>query len=331
MNEPKHADLFAPVIVPARMHPQFRELIGSPCHADARALMNQLLARMGDPNGNFIRDFQSDGFHSRLFELASFAYLESAGLAIDRSYERPDFLASGGGMAIAVECVTANPPSGQATDISLREMIPLSDAAIFAKVSREFPKRIAKILRRKLAYAYHDLPQCQGKPLVLMVAPFFEAGSVFYTDDALFYPLLGAPDPEAEIVPPFFLRPDSKTVSAILYCNQFTVPRFLRLSTNFTDPVAPHVIRHGTCYLAHKDGDFTLRDFSYVVGSEGTPKETWHEGVTIFENPNALSPLPRDFLPASSHVSVREACVYREVRGFHPVVSFTQIHIKPEA
>lgn len=320
------ADLFTPIVPDERQHPQFRDLMRSSCHEEARALLSELMGRMGDPNGNFIRHFQGDGFHSRLFELASFAYLEHAQLIIDRSHEQPDFLASSDGLEIAVECVTANPSTGQAADISLREMVQLSDDEVFEKVNREFPRRIAKILSRKLAHAYHELPQCRGKPLVLMIAPFFEAGSVFYTDDALFYPLFGAPEPEFEIVRPFFQRPGAETVSAILYCNQFTVPRFLRLATNFAVPDAPRVTRHGTCYLATNDYDYSLKDFSYLVGTEGTPKETWSDGVTVFENPHALLPLPRDFLPATSHVSVREGSVYREIRGFHPVVSFTQIH-----
>jgi hypothetical protein len=284
---------------------------------------------MGDPNGNFVRDFQSDGFHSRLFELSSFAYLEYAKLAIDRSFEAPDFLASRDGLEIAVECVTANPPTGQATDISLREMAPLSEEEIFEKVSCEVPKRITKILIRKLAHGYHEMPQCRGKPLVLMIAPFFEAGSVFYNDDALFYPLFGAPDPEFEVVPPFFQRPDAASISAVLYCNPFTVPKFLRLAINHGAPCAPRLIRRGKCYVVRKN-DYVVEEFAYVVGSKGAPRETWGEGVTVFENPNASSPLPRDFLPASSHVSVREGYVYREVRGFHPVVSFTQIEIAPE-
>ncbi len=288
--------------------------------------MSELLARMGDPNGNFIRDFQSDGFHSRVFELGCFAYLTSDGFSITRFFEQPDFLASGNGIEIAVESVTANPPTGQATDISLREMAPLSQAEIFEKVSREFPKRMAKILSRKLAHAYHELPQCQGKPLVLMIAPFFEAGSVFYTDDALFYPLFGAPIPEVEFVPPFFRRPEAEAISAVLYCNQFTIPRFLRLAMDLTAPNAPRVTRHGTCYLARNDGDYSLEEFSYLVGSPNAPKEPWSNGVTIFENPNARIPLRRDALPCSSHISVRDGYVFREVRGFHPVVSFTQIH-----
>ena len=61
----------------------------------------------------------------------------------------------------------------------------LSADEISEKVEAEFPRRMSSILRKKLAYRYHELPQCKGKPLILMIAPFFEAGSVFYTDEAL--------------------------------------------------------------------------------------------------------------------------------------------------
>ena len=61
---------------------------------------------MGDPNGNFVDDYQADGFHSRLFELACFAYLEEAGMNLDRTHEAPDFLASRGGTRIAIEAST---------------------------------------------------------------------------------------------------------------------------------------------------------------------------------------------------------------------------------
>jgi hypothetical protein len=322
-------DLFSPVLSSDRMHPQFAELKGSLIHQEARALMNDLLGRMGDPNGKFIRHFQGDAFHSRLFELACFAYLESAGLTIERTFAQPDFLASGDALSMAVEAVTANPPTGQSTDISLRQMVQLSDTEILEKVTQEFPTRMGNILRKKLAHGYHELPQCQNKPLVFMVAPFFEAGSVFYTDDALMYPLFGAADPALEKVDPFFRRPNAESVSAVIYCNQFTVSRFFRLTTNFNIRDTPRVIRHGTCYRAHKNLDYSLSDFRYIVGSAGAPKESWADGVTVFENPHALVPLPRHALPCSSHISVREGHVYREVRGFHPVVSFTQIETNP--
>jgi hypothetical protein len=316
---------FAPLVLPERLHPQFVDLCRSPCHGEARALITDLMNRMGDPNGKLVRHFQGDAFHSRLFELACFAYLKEAGLTIDRSHPQPDFLASSKNVSLALEAVTANPPGPQSADISLRLMRELSGAEVFEKVAQEFPRRINNTLLRKLAHNYHELPQCKGKPLVFMVAPFFEAGAVFYTDDALVHLFFGAPDGISEIEP-FFDRPEAEPVSAVLYCNQFTVPRFLRLSTDFTAKGAPTISRHGTCYLAQANGDYALKDFRYRLGAAGVPRETWADGVTIFENPNARLPLPCSALPASSLVCIRDGYVYREVRGFHPVVSFTQIH-----
>jgi hypothetical protein len=318
-------DLFAPVVPPERMHPQFVELWRSPFHEKPRALLTDLVNRMGDPNGNFVGHFQGDGFHSRLFELASFAYLDHAGLTMDRSHAQPDFLAYSKDIAIAIEAVTANPPGGQATDISLQRVTDLSKEEILEKVSREFPRRMGKILNKKLAYNYHDLPQCKDKPLVFMMAPFFEAGSAFYTDHTLIHLLFGTPDGVNEIEP-FFQKPDTQPVSAILYCNLFTVSRFLRLSMDFTLPEAPRLLREGTCYLARSDGVYALKDFLYRVGTVGAPSETWAEGVTIFENPNSRIPLPRDVLPCSSRVCIQDGHVYREVRGFHPLVSSTKIY-----
>src|SRR5258708_37494178 len=96
----KYNDLFGAVVVDHRLHPQFRALRDSVFHADARVLMSTFYKRMGDPNGNFVDDFQADGFHSRLFELACFAYLEEAGLNPDRTHDSPDFLASRDGTCI---------------------------------------------------------------------------------------------------------------------------------------------------------------------------------------------------------------------------------------
>jgi hypothetical protein len=318
-------DPFAPLVLTERLHPQFVELSRSPFHAEARGLITQLMNRMGDPNGKLIRHFQGDAFHSRLFELACFAYLEEAGLTIDRSYAQPDFLAHSKTVALAIEAVTANPPGSQALDISLRAMTELSESQIFEKVSSEFPRRICNVLLRKLTHNYHKLPQCTDKPLVFMVAPFFEPGSVFYTDDALVHLFFGAPN-GVNHIEPFFARPEAVPISAVLYCNQFTVSRFMRLATDFLVEGAPVLFRHGTCYFAQTRGDYLLKDFRYRVGAVGVPKETWADGVTIFENPNALVPLPGGALPASSLVAIRDGYVYREIRGFHPVVSFTQIH-----
>ena len=52
--------------------------------------MNDIALQMGDIDGNFVREFQTQ-FHARLFELACFAYLDSQGLTVDPSTIGPTF------------------------------------------------------------------------------------------------------------------------------------------------------------------------------------------------------------------------------------------------
>lgn len=324
----RSVDLFSALVRPERRHPQFAALIEFAPYAGARALMNQVFHSMGDPNGGFVRHFQGDAFHSRLFELSCFAYLEESGLTVARSHARPDFLVSGAKGEAAIEAVTLNPPTGQGTDISLRQMEPLSQERIFDKVSRELAGRISRTLLKKLNHAYQDLEYCRDRPLVFMVAPYFEAGANFYTDDALFYPLFGGPQGWENEIFPFFQREEAAAFSAVLYCNQFTVSKFFRLATDFAAPGAPVAVRKGMCYRRHGVDEHALGRFAHRLGSPGTPKENWAEGITVFENPFARIPLPRGLLPATSYVYVEDGYVSREVAEFHPVVSTTQVHMR---
>jgi hypothetical protein len=318
-------DLFAAVVPPERRHPQFTAVLEFAPYAGARSLMNQIFQRMGDPNGGFVRHFQGDAFHSRLFELSCFAYLDQSGLGVDRSHAYPDFLVSGPLGHAAIEAVTLNPPTGQGADISLRQMEPLSQEETFEKVSRELAGRISRTLLKKLNHAYHDLEYCRDRPLVFMIAPFFEAGANFYSDDALFYPLFGGPEGWGNEVFPFFHREEAAAISAVLYCNQFTVSKFFRLATDFATPGAPVTVREGMCYRQHGVEEHALCRFAHRLGSPATPKENWAEGITVFENPFARIPLPRGLLPATSYVYVEDGYVSRQVAEFHPVASITQI------
>ena len=311
-----------------RLHPAFVALRDSKIHADARCLMNALYARMGDPNGNFPSDFQTDGFHSRLFELACFAYLESSGFNLDRSLESPDFLASSpDGLTIAIEATTANPTTGRATNISLLQMPNLSESEIYEKVEIEFPRRMISVLEKKLTHRYHDLPHCMGNPLVLMVAPFFEPGAVFYTDASLLKCLYGAGGTAGGDVAPFFDFSDARAISAVLYCNAFTVPRFLRMAMQFDDAEKLIAERNGVCYIGNQNKDGPPYEFRYQVGDSSAPVETWHEGVTLFINPHATHALPQSCLPHSCSFSVKDGVVDREIQGFHPVTSTTFISV----
>lgn len=310
-------DIFVSVAAENRLHRQFRDLRDSPFHSEARLLINTLYQRMGLHGKDFIRKFQTDGFHSHLFEIACFAYLESGGFVPNRTYSSPDFLASRDGFSLAIEVTTSNPSEDQSADISLRMLADLSEDEIAAKVNVEFPNRMISILKKKVNRQYDKLPQCAGKPLVLMVAPFFEAGSIHYTDDALVDCLYGI----RETTTGFFSLQSSKSVSAVLYCNAFTVPRFFRLATPLECNEELTAMREGMYYAVRSETELSVKEFRYRVGSQSAPRESWSEGVTLFLNPNALIPISKEVLPSTSSFSIQDGYLVREVYGFHPVTS----------
>jgi hypothetical protein len=321
----KSNSLFADIGNEKRLHDAFRALRDSAEHGHARRYIDELYDRMGSPEKTFVDDFQTDGFHTRLFEIGCFAYLEAAGFQVDRSHQRPDFLATKGDTTVALEATTANAPTGRSTDISIANMVNLPQEEVFRKVTQEFPKRMASILSRKLKHQYQELAHCKGRPLVLMIAPFFEAGSSFYTDDAM-VPCLYDCDrhylpPAAP--PPFFEMAGAESVSAVFFSNSFTVPRFLRAVTPVGADSGLRAVRSGWCYL-DSDTGMDVAEFKYEVDQDA-PKEEWWHGITIYHNARAMVPLSRSLLPSSSIFWMRNGRLQREISGFHPVVSFTHI------
>jgi hypothetical protein len=327
-------DLFFPIVAEHKLHVQFRDLRNSPHHGCARNLINDVFARMGDPNGSFARHFQGEAFHSRLFEIACFAYLESAELTIDRSFPFPDFIATKEDYSVAIEVVTANPPAGTDRDISVARLPDLSEVEINQKANVEFPRRMEAILRKKLGRRYHDEPHVSGKPLVLMIAPFFEPGASFYIDESLLSSLYGPPAEnlarDVGYERGFFRRDDASAVSAVLYCNSFSVSKFLRLADPLLFERELLAVRSGSCYVPHNDTENALRHFEFRVDDPTTPRETWAEGVTVFLNPMARHPLRAGVLPVSSVISVQEGYVTREVDKFHPVASSMMVTLRDQ-
>jgi len=60
------------------------------------------------------------------------------------------------------------------------------------------------------------------------------------------------------------------------------------------------MIRAGACYNHEPHATEPLR-FMYVVGDPSAPVETWAEGLSMFHNPRALVPLPRELFPGIAH------------------------------
>lgn len=325
MKASKAIDLFSKLVEESKLHPQFKALRNSPIHGNARKLINNFYNRMGDPNGNFLRDFQSNAFHSRLFEIACYAYFDSSDIECDRSFEKPDFIVSRNGITVSVEAVTANPTEGRSQDISLAKLENIPFDEMVEKCENDFPIRMANILRKKLAHKYWELPHCLGKPLIYIIAPFFEAGSVLYGAENLAVYLYGLVDKHEyngrRVASGFFNEKNSQHVSAVIYCNQFTVPRFYRMTVTPDDIKSVKSIREGFCYIPVDESTLRISEYRYAVGSSTEPTETWWQGVTIFYNPNALVPLPEGFFRATNIYGIEGDYVVQTVKDFHPLTS----------
>ena len=343
-------NLFELIVEETKANQGFISLRDLAHYTGARQLMNDLYLRMGDPNGNFIRDFQSYGYHSRIFELSCFAHLESQGFNIDRSHPSPDFLVSIGKERVAIEAATSNPSVGLNTDISLAGIdpkLPIED--VIEKSTNDFPIRMGNILLKKLQKRYWLNPNCQNIPIVLIVSPLYEPGSIFNIDDSLARYLYGGWDvfPEwvnyngiythyvpikshvyegRELETNFFSQPSSEHISAIIYSNSFTENKFVRMAIQMGLESKFEAVKHGTCLSKDEDGEISIRDFEYRLKDETAPVETWFQGLTIFHNPNALFAVPDNLFKSTNVYKMVKGKLMRFPSDFHPLVSWTEIH-----
>lgn len=338
-------NLFHPVVPAEKRHAAFEELRNSPFHVPTRHLMNDLAQRMGDPDRNLVIEFQSQGFHARVFELACFAYLEASCLTIDRTMVRPDFLVSRNGSGgAAIEAVTSHSTEGQFADVSLLALERESTDDVINKCANDFPIRIGRALNNKLKRRYWSLSHCAELPLVLAIGPFHEPGSGTYIDESLArylygvdrsakrtkdgwlrseQPVLQHEYADRSIPSGFFGYPDAEKVSAVIYANQWTISRFDRIARQATGWTKDLTGTRRGFYLLPGD-EFAHREFEHRLGDGAKQEESWWEGVTIFHNPRAVRPLT-DALRCTSAFRVRDGLVTRDVYEFHPLTSWMHV------
>lgn len=326
------------------LHPQFRSLATSPMHAPARAMMQAVFADFHDADGNFVEQFQTSGFDARTFELYLQALFTEQGWTIDRSHSRPDFFLRKDGFDVFVEATTAN----QAGDgIKPYKIAPpeRTKMDIRANLANEVPIRLGSPLYSKLKKKYWELPHVAAHPLILAIESFHEAGSLLNSSSTLASYLFGLrqrwyhdhdgnliiePDriamhriPGKEIPSGFFFQPDAQRISAVLFSNSGTAPKFNRMGQEGAfHSNAVRMIRYGTCYR-HDPNAALPAPFVYEVG-DGEWQETWREGTTLIHNPAALHPVRAGTLGAGEELRLESGQIVADIaEPFHPYGSIT--------
>lgn len=318
--------------------------------APARAMLRDVVSTMQDPDGNLIEQFQTFGFDSRTFEIYLQALFTEAGHTIDRSHDRPDFLISRDGITVAVEAVTANPPPKpdyQPYVPTYREP-PRSREDMIRYLRHEVQIKFGSPLYSKLKKEYWKLPHVQGRPFVLAIESFHGDASLTISSTALSDYLFGVNhrhhfdehgnlviDADAvvehvgsKVIPSnFFKQPGAENISAVLFSNAGTIPKFNRIAQEGryrSNDV--RMVRYGTCYN-HDPNATAANTFAYEVGNSDFPPEPWRQGSVMIHNPNALYPIPPEWIGAGAEENLGErgnvVPIWRD--PFMPYMSMTKL------
>lgn len=344
-------DLFEQVVPDDKLHPAFARLQNHPASVATRAALSAAYDSFADPDGNFLKDFQSVGFDARLFELYLSAYFSYSGFSLDRSHNRPDFLVSRNGLTIAVEATTSNPSQSGILATGGTPIADLhSEAEILKYVDGELAVRQSGPLNTKLKASYWKEPHVDKKPIVFAIQAFHDPQSLYFSDSSLaqyLYGLKGTPrfDEDGtvrmdsapidkhsiltkEVPSGFFALPDSDYISAVIFTNAGSHAKFTRMGYQMgAGTEVLHIVRHGLAYDPEPSAMLPAY-FSYNL--DAPPRvEPWGEGLIVLHNPFARHPIPDGFFPFASDTRLVSGEIVSRRQWWHPITSTTRTNFDP--
>jgi hypothetical protein len=325
-DEPREPmEFFRPRHPLERRHLGFRKLTEMEEYSPARGIMEAMMFSFKDPDGNFVEQFQSDGFNARFWELYLFALLAESRHTVNRDYPAPDFLCAGLFGQFFIEAVTVNPTMRNGRNVEAA--IPEDDEELNRFMLNYLPIKFAGPLTSKLGKRYWEKNHIGGNPIVFAIADFHRPLSVTSSQTALMTYLYGrrhesyrdfrgnlietsVPVVEhvsgKKTVPSgFFNLPNAEHISAVISSREATLSKFNRLGlkAGFGSPRV-RMIRKGACYVPDRNRSKPV-EVSASVNSKRYG-EKWTDGLEVYHNPNAIIPLDPRIFPMGAHNVLEE-------------------------
>lgn len=301
----------------------FKLLTGTQNHVPAAIAVGEVYLAMPNPDDNFVSDFQTTNFDSRLFELYLLAAFREQGVTVLQDHESPDFLIQRAGHECFVEAVTANPKEVKIQGLTFPAFAPESPEE---RLLGAPAVRFAKTLRSKIQRGYEKLPHVLGKPFALAIADFHAPSSMVWSREALPSYLYGVhakvemgPDgPRAvgsvvdklrgpEGIPAGLFRdPAMSYLSAVISSNAATLGKFNRMGfLAGWQPPGLKMIRTGIFFdpapNAVKARDFEMDVLSDEYAALWPRGEEWCQELEVYHNPLSSRPLAFELLPGAIH------------------------------
>ena len=321
---------------PKDLHPYFRVVLEKPNFEPARAVLREIGPWLSPEDPHLVEQFQNKGFDQRLWEIYLWAALREFNLDLEL-LEAPDFLCTDLGIDFCIEATTVGPSEkGVMTDYPktsnyeeemnfINEYMPIKFAsALTSKLNKTYGK----------GRHYWDLEKSKDKPFVLAIADFHKSnekhGTMNYTQGALpqyLYadrtyldmkgskPIIKRKPIEThqykskKIPSGFFNLPNAENVSAVLFSNAGTVAKFTRMGV--VAGFGADNWRYIRIGFRNNPNSNTLmgQPFKEEVLAEGY-KEHWSDEIQVFHNPNAINPLPFDWLLGAMHHFYKDGSPY---------------------
>lgn len=353
-KDPAGVDLFGKRADESRLHPHFRLLRDATHQRPARAMMSEMMHHFVDVDGNFVEQFQTTAFDSRIWELYLYAALLELNFFVSKRHSAPDFELTKAGEKVYIEAAIVGPsPKDPPLNIGVDGQPEMHSAEKIQELLKtRMPIRFGNALYSKLnrKHPYWELDHVSGHSLIFAVADFHEQYSMTWTSPALLEYLYGVThdftfeDGRLVITPlqlktheylgktipsGFFFLPDAEHVSAVLFSSSGTVSKFGRMGmlAGFGAP-GQRMTRVGVRHV--HDANAVLPAPFMQEFKQGQVKETWAEGLSLFHNPRALRPVDPNLFPNVAHHFFDDGQIQSLIPEFHPYTATTWNLLEPD-
>lgn len=316
-------NLFKEILPEDQQHHNYKVLRNESRFETARNLISEIANSFIDNDGHYEREFQSVNFQARLWELYLHIYFHNEGLRIENNHVAPDFEVSFFDEKYFVEAVTVN-PSTNPDRLDLPP--PKTDEEINERLNDFMPIKFGSSLYSKLCKKYWEKDHVKGHALILAIHDYHNDNAMTWSRTALSEYLYGIRTrvengatkvtkiqshkwKDKKIPSGFFYQGDAEHISAVLFSNQATIPKFNRMGKiGGLGSADVKMIRTGFLYNPDPDAIYPI-SFSKDV-DDPDYEESWSDGLIMFHNPNAKKPVNPNAFKDISHI------FYSEKDGF---------------
>lgn len=302
-------DPYIPIVSEEKKDKRFNLLTNNELFSPAKNIIRNIMSLMKDKDGNFIEQFQSQGFSARLWEIYLHIFLIENEFNIIDTFDRPDFHVKKNGNEIFIEASLSNEKDYDPFSKEfIKNAIAKQDMVIQTQLIDYYVMRMGSVLFSKLNKRYWDLDWVKGKPIILAITPAHNYIASFLPDAKIIEYLYGIKkkikitetgpvDMGNEIVTKhhfgdkiipsnYFSQPLADNISAIIFTNNSDLHKFNRMGyqSKLSDEELI-IIRSGAKYNPVEG--LLAQPFRYQL-KPGLTTERWSESLSVFHNPNAI-------------------------------------------